>query len=171
MKTVGDTFPTYSLQACMPDNSLDEVFTGENDEAGKWSVYYFYPKDFTFICPTEIKEMDKLLDEGLNVMGISGDNEFCKKAWKEDNSLISDIRHPLVADSGLHLANELGVSCREGLCLRATFICDENDTIQHVSVNALDTGRNINEIINTVNALKTGGLTACNWKPGDDFVG
>ena len=171
MKTVGDTFPTYSLQACMPDNSLDEVFTGENDEAGKWSVYYFYPKDFTFICPTEIKEMDKLLDEGLNVMGISGDNEYCKMNWKQNNDLIENIRHPLAADSGLHLANELGVSCREGLCLRATFICDENNTIQHVSVNALDTGRNIGEIINTVNALKTGGLTACNWKPGDDFVG
>ena len=171
MKTVGDIFPLYRLQACMGDYSLSEVLTEKEPGTDKWSVYYFYPKDFTFICPTEIKEMDRLLDEDLKVIGISGDNEFCKKAWKEDNSLISDIRHPLVADSGLHLANELGVSCREGLCLRATFICDENDIIQHVSVNALDTGRNINEIINTVNALKTGGLTACNWKPGDDFVG
>ena len=170
MKTVGDTFPMYSLQACLSDNSIDEVLT-ENDEEGRWSVYYFYPKDFTFICPTEIKEMDKLLDEGLNVMGISGDNEYCKKAWKESNAIIKDIRHPLAADSGLNLSHELGVASQEGLCLRATFICDENNTIQHVSVNALDTGRNINDIINTVNALKAGGLTACNWQPGDNLIG
>ena len=170
MTIVGEKFPLYKLQACMEDNTLGEVLT-ENSELDKWSVYYFYPKDFTFICPTEIKEMDRLLDEGLNVIGISGDNEFCKKAWKESNSLIKDIRHPLAADSGLHLSNELGVSNQEGLCLRATFICDKENVIQHISMNALDTGRNVDEIINTVNALKSGGLTACNWKPGDGFVG
>tara|TARA_B100000287_G_scaffold332929_1_gene317998 strand:+ start:256 stop:768 length:513 start_codon:yes stop_codon:yes gene_type:complete len=170
MTIVGEKFPLYKLQACMEDNTLGEVLT-ENSELDKWSVYYFYPKDFTFICPTEIKEMDRLLDEGLNVLGISGDNEFCKKAWKESNDLIKDIRHPLAADSGLHLSNELGISNQEGLCLRATFICDKENVIQHISMNALDTGRNVDEIINTVNALKSGGLTACNWKPGDGFVG
>ena len=170
MRTVGDNMPDYRLQACLEDNTLGEVYTAD-DTFGKWSVFYFYPKDFTFICPTEIKEMDRLVDEGLNVIGISGDNEFCKKAWKESNDLIKDIRHPLAADSGLHLSNELNVVCDEGLCLRATVITDENNVIQHISMNALDTGRNVDEIINTVNALKSGGLTACNWKPGDGFVG
>ena len=171
MRTVGETFPLYKLNACMGDNSLSEVYTENEDGTGKWSVFYFYPKDFTFICPTEIKEMDRLLDEGLNVMGISGDNEFCKKAWKESNDLIKDIRHPLAADSGLYLSRDVGaVQDSEGVCLRATFICDSNNVIQHASFNALDTGRNVDEIINTVNALKSGGLTACNWKPGDDFV-
>ena len=164
---VGDKFPSFELNGI--DNENNHIIE-KRDSISKWSVIFFYPKDFTFICPTEISGFNIIGDEA-EVFGISGDNEFCKKAWKEDNSLISNIRHPLAADSGLHLANELGVSCREGLCLRATFICDENNTIQHVSVNALDTGRNISEIINTVNALKTGGLTACNWKPGDDFVG
>lgn len=179
MRTVGETFPLYKLNACLEDNTLGEVYT-ENSESDRkglsstkgWSVYYFYPKDFTFICPTEIKEMDRLLDEGLNVMGISGDNEFCKKAWKESNDLIKDIRHPLAADSGLYLSRDVGaVQDSEGVCLRATFITDKNNVIQHASFNALDTGRNVDEIINTVNALKSGGLTACNWKPGDGFVG
>jgi len=170
MRKVGESFPNYKLQACMEDNSIGEVFT-ENEEPGKWSVYYFYPKDFTFICPTEIKEMDRLLDEDLNVIGISGDNEYCKKAWKESNAIIKDIRHPLAADSGLHLSSEIGADNYEGLCLRATFIVDDKNIIQHASFNALDTGRNVDEIINTVNALKSGGLTACNWKPGDNFVG
>jgi peroxiredoxin (alkyl hydroperoxide reductase subunit C) len=170
MIKVGEEFPNYSLQACMPDNSIDEIFT-ENEENGKWSVYYFYPKDFTFICPTEIREMDRLLDEDLNVVGISGDNEYCKKAWKESNPIIKDIRHPLAADSGLHLASNVGVDNHEGLCLRATFICDDKNIIQHVSMNALDTGRNVDGIINTVNALKAGGLTACNWQPGDNLIG
>lgn len=169
MRTVGDIMPDYRLQACLEDNTLGEIDT--HSENHKWSVYYFYPKDFTFICPTEIKEMDRLVDEHLKVVGISGDNEFCKKAWKESNDLIKDIRHPLAADSGLHLSNELNVVCDEGLCLRATVITDELNIIQHISVNALDTGRNVDEIINTVNALKSGGLTACNWKPGDGFVG
>lgn len=169
MRTVGDIMPDYRLQACLEDNTLGEIDT--HSENHKWSVYYFYPKDFTFICPTEIKEMDRLVDEHLKVVGISGDNEFCKKAWKESNDLIKDIRHPLAADSGLHLSNELNVVCDEGLCLRATVITDENNVIQHISMNALDTGRNVDEIINTVNALKSGGLTACNWKPGDGFVG
>ena len=170
MRTVGDNMPDYRLQACLKDNTLGEVYTAD-DTFGNWSVFYFYPKDFTFICPTEIKEMDRLVDEGLNVIGISGDNEFCKKAWKESNDLIKDIRHPLAADSGLHLSGELNIIEVEGVCLRATVITDERNIIQHISVNALDTGRNVDEIINTVNALKSGGLTACNWKPGDGFVG
>ena len=171
MITVGDCFPLYKLNACMGDNSLGEILT-DDYYGNKWSVFYFYPKDFTFICPTEIKEMDRLLDEDLNVVGISGDNEFCKKAWKESNDLIKNIRHPLAADTGLNLARELNlVQDKEGVCLRATVICDMHKVIQHISINALDTGRDVDVIINTVNALKAGGLTACNWKPGDDLLG
>jgi len=169
MITVGDYMPEYRLQACLPDNTIGEIDT--LCENHKWSVYYFYPKDFTFICPTEIREMDRLVDEDLKVVGLSGDNEYCKKSWKESNPMIKDIRHPLAADSGLHLSGELNAVSDEGLCLRTTVITDENNVIQHISMNALDTGRNVDEIINTVKALKSGGLTACNWKPGDSFVG
>ena len=173
MLTVGDTFPAFKLQGVDSNNELVEVSVDENYEPLKkdWSVIYFYPKDFTFICPTEIAAMDKLVDEAT-VIGISGDNEFCKLAWKKDNSLIRDIQHILAADCGLRLSRELGIVDEEnGVCYRATFIIDPEGTIQHVSVNALDTGRNAIEVLRTLQALQAGGLTGCSWTLGDEFVG
>ena len=187
MLGVGNKFPDFDLPSCDADNNLGRTrfisSTGESvvDAAeketceDKWHVFYFYPKDFTFICPTEIKEMDRLVDyqvpPGVHVVGFSGDNEFCKKAWKESNGLIKDIRHPLIADTGLTLSEKLGiVDWSEGVCRRAPFIVDPTNTIQHASENALDTGRNVSEVIRTLKALQSGGLTACNWQVGDDFV-
>ena len=142
-----------------------------SDLEDEWSVIYFYPKDFTFICPTEIAGMDVLVDHA-NVIGISGDNEFCKMAWKTAVGAIREIDHTLAADCGLYLANELGiVDDEEGVALRATYIIDPLGTIQHVSVNALDTGRNANEVLRTLQALQAGGLTGCEWQPEDEFVG
>ena len=175
MLGVGNKFPSFELPSCNADNNVGTtIFNDVKDEAcdGKWHVFYFYPKDFTFICPTEIKEMDRLVDEDVHVVGFSGDNEFCKKAWRESNGLIKDIRHPLVADTGLILSEKLGiVDWNEGVCRRATFIVDPTHIIQHASENALDTGRNVDEVIRTLKALQSGGLTACSWNPGDDFVG
>ena len=140
-----------------------------SDFAG-WKVFYFYPKDFTFICPTEIAGMDMLVSEA-SVCGFSGDNEFCKLAWKEDNDLIQDIKHSLVADCGLSLSEELEiVNKNEGVCYRATYIVDEMNWILHVSVNVLDTGRNADEVLRTYKALRAGGLTGCSWQEGDEFV-
>jgi len=168
MYSVGDVFPSFTLQGVTSENQITEVSLVE--EPTSWSVVYFYPKDFTFICPTEIAGMDILTSEA-NVIGISGDNEFCKLAWKESNEMIGGIQHSLAADTGLSLSRELGiVNEREGVCYRATFILDENRVIQHVSVNALDTGRNANEVLRTLQALKAGGLTGCEWQPNDDFV-
>ena len=169
MLGVCQEFPQFSLNAVDGSNNIIEVTNADLD--GKWSVVYFYPKDFTFICPTEIAAMDKLLEEAA-VLGISGDNEFCKLNWKQNNDIIKDIRHPLVADTGLILSEKLGiVDWNEGVCRRATFIVDQNKIIQHASENALDTGRNVDEVIRTLKALQSGGLTACSWNPGDDFVG
>jgi peroxiredoxin (alkyl hydroperoxide reductase subunit C) len=106
------------------------------------------------------------------VIGISGDNEFCKLAWKQENELIGNIRHTLAADCGLGLSSLLGiVNEEEGVCYRATFIFDKNRTIQHASVNALDTGRNHTEVLRTLQGLQAGGLTGCAWNDGDEFVG
>ena len=136
----------------------------------EWTVMYFYPKDFTFICPTEITAMDKLVEEA-DVIGVSGDNEFCKIAWKTADGRIRNLKHILAADCGLKLSNKLGiVDPEENVCLRATYIIDPDGVIQHVSVNALDTGRNAEEILRTLQALKSGGLTGCAWQPEDDFV-
>ena len=165
---VGQKFPEYSLNGVNCENEMCEVDTWWNDDG--WQVIYFYPKDFTFICPTEIAAFDTLVNH-CNVVGFSGDNEFCKLAWKQDNELIQSIKHTLVADCGLSIAEELDIVNRdEGVCYRATYILDEDAVIQHVSVNALDTGRNAEEILRTLQALKAGGLTGCDWQPGDDFV-
>ena len=164
---VGEQFPSMHLTGVDLDNSIMtiDILTPED-----WSVVYFYPKDFTFICPTEITAMDKLVDDA-DVIGVSGDNEFCKIAWKTADGRIRNIKHILAADCGLVLANKLGiVDKEENVCLRATYIIDPDGVIQHVSVNALDTGRNAEEILRTLQALKSGGLTGCAWQPEDDFV-
>ena len=165
MLTVGNKFPEFNLMGIDRENNMGQVSLKDG-----WNVVYFYPKDFTFICPTEISAMDVLV-EHANVIGISGDNEFCKLAWKQPNELISNIQHSLAADCGLGLSHALGiVNENEGVSYRATFIVDENQVIQHVSVNALDTGRNAQEVLRTLKALQAGGLTGCSWEPGEDFV-
>ena len=166
MLGVGENFPDFSMQGVNDENDIIDV----DVLLKEWTVVYFYPKDFTFICPTEIADMDYLVDEA-DVIGISGDNEYCKLAWKEQNSAIRNIRHILAADCGLYLANELGIVDNEnGVPFRATYIVDPEGIVQHVSVNALDTGRNANEVLRTLQALKAGGLTGCSWQPGDEFV-
>ena len=135
-----------------------------------WTVMYFYPKDFTFICPTEIKDMDNLVHDA-DIIGVSADNEFCKLAWKQQNEGIKHITHVLCADAGLKLGRKLGIVDEDnGVHYRATFIINPEGIIQHVSVNALDTGRNADEILRTLQALQAGGLTGCSWQPGDEFV-
>ena len=167
MLTVGDKFPDLHMKGVNDENDFIDV----DVLLAELSVVYFYPKDFTFICPTEIAAMDMLNTEA-DVIGVSGDNEFCKLAWKKDNPLIREIGHILAADCGLTLSRQLGIVDEEnGVCYRATFIVDPEGTIQHVSVNALDTGRNAEEVLRTLQALKAGGLTGCSWAPGDEFVG
>ena len=164
---VGEEFPSMHLVGVDLDNS---IMTIDILAPEQWTVMYFYPKDFTFICPTEITAMDKLVDEA-DVIGVSGDNEFCKIAWKTADGRIRNLKHILAADCGLVLSNKLGiVDPDENVCLRATYIIDPDGVIQHVSVNALDTGRNADEILRTLQALKSGGLTGCAWQPEDDFV-
>ena len=169
MVGVGDEFPQFHMNTCEVNGLLASI--SDEDIDSKWTVMYFYPKDFTFICPTEITAFDKLVTEA-QIIGVSGDNEFCKQAWKESNDLIKDIEHPLAADSGMRLGYELGiVSEEEGVHYRATYIIDPNNIVQHVSVNALDTGRSAEEIGRTLKAIKAGGLTGCSWQPEDAFVG
>jgi peroxiredoxin (alkyl hydroperoxide reductase subunit C) len=180
---VGDKFPEFELTGVSgnqsnlkedwPDADHDFI-TVKSWQLKDWSVIYFYPKDFTFICPTEIVGMDNLMSETDEVYGISPDNEYCKWNWKCEQGDHSDLYgtiHPLLADCNNVLAEELGiVNEDEGVPYRATYIVDPEGVIQHLSINALNTGRNANEILRTLQALKAGGLTGCEWNPGDDFV-
>ena len=164
---VGSIFPNFHIVGVDESNSfLDLDVLAPNS----WTVMYFYPKDFTFICPTEIAGMDMLVSEA-DVIGVSGDNEFCKLMWKQTNDTIRNINHILAADCGLKLSTKLGIVDEDnGVCFRATYIVDPEGVVQHVSVNALDTGRNANEVLRTLQGLKAGGLTGCEWQPGEDFV-
>ena len=180
---VGDKFPEFELTGVSgnqsnlkedwPDADHDFI-TVKSWQLKDWSVIYFYPKDFTFICPTEIVGMDNLMSETDEVYGISPDNEYCKWNWKCEQGDHTDLYgtiHPLLADCNNVLAEELGiVNEDEGVPYRATYIVDPEGVIQHLSINALNTGRNANEILRTLQALKAGGLTGCEWNPGDDFV-
>ena len=169
---VGEQFPEFQLVGVSGNmsNLHEEWLDADHDfitvkswQLKDWSVIYFYPKDFTFICPTEIVGMDNLMSETDEVYGISPDNEYCKWNWKCEQGDHSDLYgtiHPLLADCNNVLAEELGiVNEDEGVPYRATYIVDPEGVIQHLSINALNTGRNANEILRTLQALKAGGLT------------
>jgi peroxiredoxin (alkyl hydroperoxide reductase subunit C) len=167
---VTQQFPPFGMVGVDSNNEFVDITLDDFD--GMWKVFYFYPKDFTFICPTEIQQMDRLVDDDVAVVGFSGDNEYCKLNWKQSNDLIGDISHTLGADTGLYLVRTLGIEDDiEGVALRATYIVDDFNVIRSVTVNDLDTGRNVDETIRTLNALRAGGLTGCSWNPGDSFVG
>ena len=158
---VGEEFPHTALNGVVginPDKVIKIVYT--DDEHSDWKVIFFYPKDFTFIRPTEIVAYEKDAEQDdCSLYGIS-----------PDNPTLVDVSFPLLADSGNMLAEDLEIVSDENVPYRATYIVDPEGIIQHVSVNALDTGRNVDEIIRTLHALRAGGLTGCSWTAGDEFV-
>ena len=140
----------------------------------KWKVIYFYPKDFTFICPTEIVEYAKLnqefLDRDCIVMGGSTDNEHCKLAWRREHQDLNTLDQWSFADTEGTLVDALGIRSEEGVALRATFIVDPHNIIQHVSVNNLNVGRNPAETLRILDALQTDELCPCNRPVGGDTI-
>jgi alkyl hydroperoxide reductase subunit AhpC len=170
MITVGDKFPQFKVQAC---NGLtnDDLTTYTNESFnGKWKVFFFYPKDFTFVCPTEIVEFSKNAEEFEDrdaiVLGGSADNEFCHMAWRNSHDDLRDLKIPLIAAP--KLARDLGIlDPEESVCLRATFIVDLDDVVQYAAVNNLSVGRNVKEIIRTLDAIQSDELCPCNWNKGD----
>lgn len=174
MKTVGDKIGSFSVigvkpGALTPDDSAFEVID-ENSFVGSWKVIVFYPKDFTFVCPTEIVAYDSLVEEFNSrdavLMIGSVDNEFCKIAWRNADDQLRKTNSWGFADTSHALANELGVHHPSGVTYRATFIVDPNNVIQHVTVNNLEVGRNADETLRVLDAIQTGEKTACNRPVG-----
>ena len=173
MKTVGDKIEEFSIMGVTPEN---EFMTITHDSfPGQWKVIVFYPKDFTFVCPTEIVAYDALQDEfssrDARLLIGSTDNEFCKVAWKQADPQLKNLRSIMFADThrgwNLSLSEGLGIfSYENGAALRATVIVDPNDTIQHITVNNLNVGRNPDETLRILDALQTGEKTACNRPVG-----
>ncbi len=178
MKTIGDKLEAFSVTGVKPGfNQHEENGVSafepidEKSFAGKWKVIYFWPKDFTFVCPTEISGFDKLAkqfeERDAVLLGGSTDNEFCKLGWRRDHKDLSKLGHWSFADVTGSLVDQLGVRDQSaGVALRATFIVDPDNTIQHVSVNNLNVGRNPEEVLRILDGLQTDELCPCNRAMG-----
>ena len=175
MLTVGDKFPQFKLNANVGREKGKEFKSISNDDVkGKWLVFYSYPKDFTFICPTEIVEFGKhekdFADRDAVVLGGSTDNEFSHLAWRNAHPDLANVPTPLVHIAP-RFAEELGIMHKqEGAALRATYIVDPDGIIRSVQVYDLSVGRNVNEVLRTLDALQTDELCPCNWEKGQDTL-
>jgi peroxiredoxin (alkyl hydroperoxide reductase subunit C) len=173
---VGQKFPAFSLTATVATDKSKAFQTITDQEYGnRWKVYFFWPKDFTFVCPTEIAAFGKLTGEfqkrGTQLLGGSTDSEFVHLAWRQHHPDLKDLPFPMLADIKRDLCAALGIlDPQEGVAQRATFIVDPDNVIRFVSVNDLSVGRNPDEVLRVLDALQTGELTACNWHPGQPVL-
>ena len=176
MLTIGDNFPSFDLKAVVstdPKKAFTQI-DSESDE-GKWKIVFFWPKDFTFVCPTEIAAFGKLNgefnDRDAVVYGVSTDSEFVHLAWRQNHADLKALPFAMLADIRRELSTALGILDKnEGIALRATFIVDPQGIIRFVSVNDLSVGRNPQEVLRVLDALQTDELCPCNWKKGEETL-
>jgi peroxiredoxin (alkyl hydroperoxide reductase subunit C) len=172
MLGVGYKFPEFSLTATVSTDREKAFRTiTDQDFAGKWKVYFFWPKDFTFVCPTEIAAFGKLnsefQDRDAQILGGSTDSEYVHLAWRENHDDLKGLPFPMLADIKRELCLSLGIlDPNEGVAQRATFIVDPEGIIRFVSVNDLSVGRNPQEVLRVLDALQTDELCPCNWTKG-----
>ncbi|MFC6646219.1 peroxiredoxin [Granulicella cerasi] len=175
MLQIGEQFPEFSLTATVSrdNNKAFETITNKSYE-GKWKLYFFWPKDFTFVCPTEIAGFGKLnqdfLDRDCQILGGSIDSEFVHLAWRNNHDDLKDLPFPMLADIKRELCGELGILSAEGVAQRATFLVDPNNEIQFVYVTAGSVGRNPQEVLRVLDALQTDELCPCNWQKGQETL-
>lgn len=182
MLGVGEKLPEFKIVGVKPDfNNHEEngvsAFEDLNNEsfAGKWKVIFFYPKDFTFVCPTEIAEFARLnkdfADRDTVVLGGSTDNEFVKLAWRRDHADLNKLPIWSFADNGGKFARDLGIlDADAGVALRATFVVDPFNVVQHVYVTNLNVGRAPADTLRVLDALQTDELCPCNRAVGGDTL-
>jgi len=178
MLSIGKQFPTFvkkSVVSLEVGKEFAEITSEDHKKDGKWMVMFWYPKDFTFVCPTEIAEFDNHFDafseRNTQLIGASTDSEFVHLAWRNNHNDLRGLRFPLLADTSKSLAEELGIlEVSEKVAYRATFVVDPEGIIRHVSVNDNAVGRNVNETVRILDALQTGALTPCNWQKGQETL-
>jgi len=173
MLSVGQKFPAFNLKATV-SNDLKEAFSDitEKTYQGKWLVVFFWPKDFTFVCPTEIAEFGKLnkefKDRDAQVLGASTDSEFVHHAWRCHKEELNALPFPMLADVKRELTTALGIlDPHEGVAQRATYVVDPDGIIRFSMVTDLNVGRNVKEVLRVLDALQTDELCPCNWQKGD----
>lgn len=172
--------PDFTAVAVMEDNTFNDNFS-LSDYKGKYVVLFFYPLDFTFVCPSEIiafdKAMERFKEKNCEVIGVSIDSQFTHWAWKNtpvNEGGIGNIRYPLVADLDKKISRQYGVLLPEGIALRGTFLIDREGIIRHAVLNDLPLGRNVEETLRMVDALQFheqhGDVCPANWKEGEDAM-
>ena len=173
MLTVGDPLPPFSLQA-VTSLEFGKEFTTLTHQSypGKWLVLFAWPMDFTFVCPTEIAEFGRrnadFAERGAQLLGFSTDTQYVHLAWRQQHPDLKKLPFPMLADTKRDLSQALGILHKEdGVALRATFIVDPKSIIRFASVHDLSVGRNVDEVVRTLDALQTDQLTPCNWQRGD----
>ena len=176
MLTVGDKFPSFDLNAVV-DIDPAKAFARITDKsnAGKWKIVFFWPKDFTFVCPTEIAAFGKLNgdfnDRDAVVYGASIDSEFVHLAWRQNHADLKDLPFAMLADIKRELSSALGILDKnEGVAMRATYVVDPDGIIRFASVTDLNVGRNTQEVLRVLDALQTDELCPCNWQKGQDVL-
>ena len=176
MLSVGEKFPAFELTAVVSTDLKNAFATvTESSFEGKWKVYFFWPKDFTFVCPTEIAAFGKanqdFADRDAQVLGASIDSEFVHHAWRNNHADLKDLPFPMLADIKRELSSALGIlDPKAGVSQRATFIVDPEDTIRFVYVTDLSVGRNPQEVLRVLDALQTDELCPCNWHKGEETI-
>jgi alkyl hydroperoxide reductase subunit AhpC len=176
MLSVGQKIPAFKLKATVALD-IEKAFTdiSESSYKGKWLVLFAWPKDFTFVCPTEIAEFGKLngefKDRDAQVLGLSTDSEFVHLAWRQSHKDLKELPFPMLADIKRELSTALGIlDPNEGVAQRATFIADPQGVIRFVMVTDLSVGRNVKEVVRVLDALQTDELCPCNWQKGGETI-
>ncbi|MEO5971407.1 MAG: peroxiredoxin [Bdellovibrionia bacterium] len=167
---VGNAAPDFKAQAYFAGDFKEVAL---KDYKGKWVCLFFYPLDFTFVCPTEIRSFGARESEfkeiGCQVVACSTDSEYSHKAWFERD--LKDVKFPVLADTAHTIARDYGVLLEDkGIALRGTYLIDPKGVLQWMSVNALGTGRNVDDVIRTLQAMQTGELCPADWKPGKETL-
>jgi lipoyl-dependent peroxiredoxin subunit C len=176
MITVGEKFPTFELTAVVdldPKKAFQTIT--ESSYPGKWKVYFFWPKDFTIICPTEIAAFGKMnqefADRNTQVLGTSIDSEFVHLAWRNNNPDLKELPFPMLSDIKRNLSERLGIlDLTAGVSQRATFIVDNENIIRFVYVTDLTAGRNPQEVLRVLDALQSDELCPSSWQKGEETI-
>jgi len=176
MLTVGDKFPAFDLNAVVsidPAKAFERI--SDQSNAGQWKIVFFWPKDFTFVCPTEIAAFGKLNgdfnDRDAVVYGASIDSEFVHLAWRQNHADLKDLPFAMLADIKRELTSALGILDRqEGVAMRATYIVDPDGIIRFASVTDLNVGRSPEEVLRVLDGLQTDELCPCNWQKGENVL-
>jgi peroxiredoxin (alkyl hydroperoxide reductase subunit C) len=175
MINLGERFPEITKKATVSidyGKEFTDINTNEHMKKNRWMVMFWYPKDFTFVCPTEISEFNNMFEEfnkrNTDLIGASTDSEYVHLAWRKNHKDLKDLKFPLIADTSKSLADALGILEKgEKIAYRVTLITDPKGIVRWICANDLDVGRNVNEVVRVLDALQSGALTPCNWKQGD----